>query len=811
MASDCALCPLGDYVRSIGGHVCVPADERKAGLSGVRTDMLVVGQNPGKVENGNGIPFTGESGKVRWYLDRLGYSYAITNAVKCHSPENREPLVGEEAACSSYLLGELRRYRPRIVVALGNSALHALTGHRGIAKARSVPQDLRAPFRLALGPDAPKVLCTVHPANALRYPSEWGKISEDLDAVARYLSPDKPAPVTWNRADYPLAQMSHQRVTYDLETSTANYRDPRYSLYLCGYKVMGSDQVEVARENVTKLRCLELVTAAHSNEIVSFNGLSFDEPALLSRMAWLGQKPMHYDVMLIAYLIDETMKVISLQYCATRWLGVAPWKEEGRQLWDKKTKLARMPATEEEWEGLERYNARDVTYTERLFDVLWPKLDTQQQRLYKYLMMPAARELSKMWENGLPISAENIAEAKIRCEAESLQAIREVIPYIKRFEFDGKFNMNSTQNIADLLYNRLKLPVLKRTPPPSRAPSTDQETLKRLAERGCEPVLCNAILKYRKYDKLESGTLNRYLGLIEEDGRAHLPYHLVRTETGRTSGPSQQIPRQPWLRRIVKSKPGYVLVSADQSQVELRTMAWRSREPTMLRVFRDGYMGGDIHSVTALTIVNLQRAERGEPPLETFDKVLYKEARDLAKPVNFGALYGAEWFTLQVQLFVDYDIVVSAKTCMWLRDNVFFGTYPGLTSYYDRRVLETIETGIVRSPFGRQRHLENINARDRDIAVESARKAINTDNQSDASDITLIGLMLARKEASWLEAIHFGHDCNVFHVPKDRVDEACAIIPKAMTDGTIDYIADHFGFMIDVPLQVDCKVSEEWS
>ena len=922
MYSDCTRCVLGDYVRSTGGRVCVPADERRAGLSGTPTDILVVGQNPGKTENKTGIPFTGDSGKVRVYLEATKCTYAITNAVKCHSPNNREPLLGEASACSVYLMEEIRRYNPKVILALGNSALHALTGHKGIAKARNVPQDLRAPFRLALGPTAPKVLCTKHPASALRYPQEWGLIAEDIEAVTRYIARDWNAPeaLKIDEREVLPAVPRRTRLTFDLESSTADYRSAKYSLFLCGFKQVDEEEVRVYRD-VTRLPLLSLVTGANENEIVSFNGLSFDEPALLSQMAWRGPKPMHYDVMLIAYLVDETMKLISLQSCATRWLGVAPWKEEGRVLWDKKIKLARRPENEEEWSNLVKYNARDVIYTERLFDVLWPKLDTQQQRLYKYLMMPAARELNAMWENGLPIDKRNIVEAKMRCSREMQAAEEDIDPYLRRFGY-GDFNLDSTQQVAELLYEHLGLPVLKRTEE-SKNPSTDQETLKRLVERGCEPVLCNAMLRRRKYKRLDSGTLMRFFKLLEEDGRAHLPYHLVRTETGRTSGPTQQIPRQPWMRRIVKAKPGYKLISADQSQIEVRTMSWRSREPTMLELFRTGQdvhwrMALNVNRAETLRLAELYRLWYGIPASRTGGEVLSRllqspcsrtesselllascangedteswrgewertrrwavapllddgwakffsslsgdelrevqqhqvsldspqgpqqdeqqpfqfrdavqalssnrarvlaqfpewgERRSLSKALVFGTLYGAEAYTLQTSLFTDSDIVISHREAVQLRE-AFLDTFSGLIPYYNQRIEETKQTGIVRSPFGRIRHLENIKAWDREIATEAARKAINTDNQSDASDITLVGLILARQQAPWLKAVHFGHDCNVFEVPDERVDEAVAIIPKAMTDDTLDYIADHFGFMIDVPLQVDCKVSEEWS
>lgn len=823
---NCTLCPLGDVVRKSGGHVCIGADDDGWPWDGEQPietgQVLVVGQNPGRDENREGVPFVGPTGKyVRPMLRESNFPFVLTNAVKCWAGldgqgKDIEPSTESVNACRPYLLEEILTYRPSIIFALGNPALKAVSGRSGVFAYRGEPQTLRADLKAALiragwpEDEHPPVMCSVHPAYTLKVPNARGLLIEDITNVGRLYRRKvhgEPVPdAAW--VDATFTDLAHsQPWAVDIEATTADYRSEDFRIYLIGVDD-GSGPVKMLTDE-SDFRSVYLCIGAGDK---TFSGLGFDAPALRWKYGRMDNEYIQVDdVMLLAYLVDETMPEISLQNCATRWLGVTPWKDAKPRTKVAKEAAAeewrRGPQTPEEWTELKQYNARDTQFTRSLWDALWPKLTPGQQNLYRHLLLPASCSLQRIEETGVYVSRENLTQASIEQKAE-IARTKAIITRIAEDHFMYDFNPNAARHIRKLLYNKLELTPPKYTDK-THEPSTDQESLKILAQQDKALEVCTALLDYKTASKLESSYLAKYPGMLDENSRLYPPYFLTRTETGRTSSWIQQIPRKHSVRRIIAAPSGRKIVIADQSQMELRHMAWRSRDPNMLAVYREGAYGGDLHRLVATRLIGMQARAKGLPE-PAYDPELHKSERYLSKAVNFGTQYGAEAFTLQAYLFKEFGLKVTLTEAEFLRNDVFFGTFVTLPAFFNSVIAQVKKDKQITSAFGRIRHLPNIDASDIDLRAEAARQAINSPTQADASDITLIGLNLSLEAAPWLDPVMFGHDSNIFEVDEDRAEEAASIVHECMTTRTLAYMESYFHIDFDVPLVVDVEISQEW-
>jgi DNA polymerase-1 len=243
------------------------------------------------------------------------------------------------------------------------------------------------------------------------------------------------------------------------------------------------------------------------------------------------------------------------------------------------------------------------------------------------------------------------------------------------------------------------------------------------------------------------------------------------------------------------------LISADLSQIEMRTMAFLSREPNMLAVYKDGLYDGDMHNYMAGQLAKRRGLDTWTP-----------EDRQLAKPLNFALLYGAEWFTVQSYLLQEYGIIMSQKDIKHIRDDIFFGSaFPGLPEYFNKVIRQAQLDGGVEGTFGLRRQLPNINVRDISLRTAAAREAINTDNQGLASYLALIGCFLLDKEAgSVVEQVAFIHDATLALVREVDVDIASRLIKRIFEKQIREYVASVFGIDFDVPIKIDIKVGASW-
>ena len=348
----------------------------------------------------------------------------------------------------------------------------------------------------------------------------------------------------------------------------------------------------------------------------------------------------------------------------------------------------------------------------------------------------------------------------------------------------GEFNINSPKQLAEILFDRLQLPVLRRTT--SRAPSTAVEVLEELA---LAHELPRMILEWRALMKLKGTYIDALPQLVNPGtGRVHTCFNQAVAATGRLSSSDpnlQNIPIRTELgreiRRAFVADPGNALISADYSQIEFRVLAHMAGDEFLIESFR---RGADFHEQTALKIFG---------PNSARDR---HELRAKAKMVNYALLYGKTAFTLAK------DIAVTQQVAQNFIDAYFAG-FPRVRAFIDRTLEEGRTTGIVRTMYGRRRLVPELNSRNGQIRAAAERMAVNLPIQGTAADImksAMINVHAALGEDPETRMILTVHDELLFEVPKRRADEISGRVREAMESAAA----------LDVPLTVDIGIGENW-
>ncbi|APZ44453.1 DNA polymerase I [Acidihalobacter ferrooxydans] len=435
--------------------------------------------------------------------------------------------------------------------------------------------------------------------------------------------------------------------------------------------------------------------------------------------------------------------------------------------------------------GLEEatpYAAEDADMTLRLHRLFWPKLEAEPglRKVYEEIEIPLLRVLSRIERNGVRIDAERLRKQSAAL-AERMSAIEK-----QTREIAGcAFNLGSPKQIQEILYDRLKLPVLRKTP--KGQPSTAEDVLEELAAQHELPRL---ILDHRSLAKLKSTYTDRLPERVDPDtGRVHTSYHQAVASTGRLSSSEPNLQNIPVrteegrrIRQAFVAEPGNILIAADYSQIELRIMAHLSADPGLLKAFAEGQ---DIHRATAAEVFG-----------ETLDTVTTDQRR-AAKAINFGLIYGMSAFGLARQLDIG-----RAEAQDYVER--YFARYPGVREYMDRTRARAKEDGYVETLFGRRLYLPDINARNGQIRAQAERVAINAPMQGSAADIIKRAMIRVDR---WIETqapnvrmIMQVHDELVLEVPDSRLDETRAALREHMEDAA----------ELAVPLIVDIGTGHDW-
>jgi DNA polymerase-1 len=402
--------------------------------------------------------------------------------------------------------------------------------------------------------------------------------------------------------------------------------------------------------------------------------------------------------------------------------------------------------------------------------------------VFEDIELPLVPVLEAMERNGITLDADVLADLSHRLEASLLDLEHEI-----RAEAGVPFNLNSPQQLAEVLFKHRGLPVLRRTAK-TRAPSTDADVLAELASRGYR--LPGLILEYREQAKLKSTYVDALPRQVGADGRVHTRFNQAVAATGRLSSSDpnlQNIPVRTELGREVRrafvASPGSSLVAADYSQVELRILAHLSGESTLIDAFA---RGEDIHRATAALVLGVRPGE------------VSPEQRRAAKTINFGLIYGMGAYALGRALGVD-----TAEAQRFI--DAYFARLPRVRELLDAIKEEARRTGKVRTMFGRVRWISGLDSRNANQRGNAERQAINAPIQGTAAD--LIKLAMIRLHRRLPEApqptrlLLQVHDEVVLESPSAAAEDAAAMAREAM-EGVAE---------LSVPLRADAAVGRSWA
>ena len=428
------------------------------------------------------------------------------------------------------------------------------------------------------------------------------------------------------------------------------------------------------------------------------------------------------------------------------------------------------------------YAAEDADVTLQLHRTLWPAIEASERlrHIYRNIEMPTLQVLYDMERHGVLLDRD-------RLRAQSQQLAEQLMELERQaHELAGQpFNLGSTKQLGEILFERLGLPVVKKTP--AGKPSTDESVLEKLA---LDYPLPKVLLQWRGLAKLKSTYTDKLPEMVDpKTGRVHTTYSQAVAITGRlaSSDPNlQNIPvRTPEGRRIREAfiaPPGHQMMSADYSQIELRIMAHISQDAGLLKAFADGE---DVHRATASEVFGVPIAE------------VNSEQRRYAKVINFGLIYGMSAFGLAANLGIERG---AAQAYI----DRYFARYPGVAAYMERTRAQAREQGYVETVFGRRLWLPEIGSSNMGRRQMAERAAINAPMQGTAADLIKLAMIDVH---AWLRRENLGarlvmqvHDELVLEVPDAEVERLKTDLPARMAGVA----------QLSVPLLAEVGVGENW-
>lgn len=481
-----------------------------------------------------------------------------------------------------------------------------------------------------------------------------------------------------------------------------------------------------------------------------------------------------FDTMIAAHLLGE--KSLGLKVLAFNRLGIemTPITEligKGR----KQISMAAVGVDE-----AANYACADADITRRLKDML--EIELHQQglwRLFNEVEMPLVPVLATMERNGVALDAELLIEMSRRLEKDMLRLEAEVYNSIGH-----RFNINSSQQLARVLYDELGLPHSRKT---KGGYSTEATVLEEL--RGMHPII-ELILEYRQLTKLKSTYVDALPALINpKTGRLHTSFNQTATATGRLSSSKpnlQNIPVKGELGKKIRqafiAEPGSHLLAADYSQIDLRALAHLSQDPTLINAFLEDE---DIHTATASEVFGISASE------------VTPEMRRVAKTVNFGVIYGMSDYGLEQATELTRE-----EAARFI--NSYFEKYPKVKEYIEVTKKRAKEVGYVQTLMGRRRFIPEINSPNRQLREAAERMAVNMPVQGTSADIIKIAMINLHKQME-LRNLKSKltlqiHDELVFEVPSEELGEVKDLVTEIMPRA----------LELCVPLKIDVKLGKNW-
>ncbi|GAB6069017.1 DNA polymerase I [Thiomicrorhabdus hydrogeniphila] len=490
-------------------------------------------------------------------------------------------------------------------------------------------------------------------------------------------------------------------------------------------------------------------------------------------------KGMQFDTMLESYSLNSVatrhnMDDLALKYLNHRTTHFEEIAGKGKK---------QLTFNQIEIETAAHYAAEDADITLQLHQTLWQQLEAEPtlKKVFTDIEMPLMPVLAHMERNGVLLDTDMLA-----IQSEEISKKLTDLEQKAHLIAGENFNLNSSKQLQVILFENLELPIIKKTP--KGQPSTAEPVLAELADQGHEmPTL---ILEYRSLAKLKSTYTDSLPKQVDKNtGRVHTSYMQAVASTGRLSSTEPNLQNIPIrsaegrrIRQAFVTRPGYKMVAADYSQIELRIMAHLSGDEGLLNAFAQGK---DIHRATAAEIFGVSLEE------------VTTEQRRSAKAVNFGLIYGMSAFGLAKQLGVGRNLAQEYI-------DLYFSRYPGVLHYMQDTKEQAKETGFVETLLGRRLYLPDINARNGQLRQYAERTAINAPMQGTAADIIKTAMIQIEE---WLPNCGFDiqmlmqvHDELVFEVAEAELEPVKLEIKRLMESA----------LELKVPLIVEIGEGKNW-
>ncbi len=817
----CKRCPLNEGPRAAGTRVCVPGH----GLA--TADILLYGEAPAENEEKAGRPFVGRAGGeldavlARAELPRE--DVFIGNVIRCRLPGDHKPNAAEVDACRFYTVQELEAVSPQIIVALGGSALKALTGKSGIKENRGKLLSLLPQFRSDV-----RVIPTYHPASWLHNAANREAFSkalvEDLLLAKRTAKPVTTSEVRIQVADEKKARKvlaaiykAKVPVAVDLEWevlrpkaqpegwypwSKRGRRSPKELCISFAGRVNGKVYATALRFTEGNRRAIAKVLANRKCIMFSCGG----------DLIWLYHLKFRvnlaHDCHILAALANLDTS-LALNALAALLTDMPPdWKQA------TEASIGTAPRTREAWIDLLQRAAQDAAATLLLYESpVLRGINPQAKRLYKHVLIPAVQQLAQASLNGFPMDADMLAKLD-KSALINIRKNRQVAADLMGLGENHAEIFTSDAKLGPAIETALHV-TLPRTEKTDR-PSVTKDSLSALEEH--HPKVIGPIKKQRHLVTLKTNYLDPWMELLmlQGDGLLHTMYRLTTAATGRTSAFAeagatfQQFPREKVFKRAMRAPDGYKILAVDQSTIEMRIAAWLSREPRMLEFLRTGV---DMHKATAGFIKALQQGytiERYLPEMQTWMAKVTDKERTSAKVFNFGLLFGGTWRVIIELGRTDYGIWFTEAQARE-GERGFHLLYGGLREWHET-FRPMLGQGYVDLPTGRRRTVLGLEYEDDEGKM---RKLINAGPQGIASDLALFcaGVTMERTQDTLAEYtqeavkyIGFFHDAGLYVVRDDAVELMRHLVQDTWDTPPLERL----GLEIDVPLRADVGVGQTW-
>jgi DNA polymerase-1 len=790
--------------------------------------IMLVGEAPGQDEDLEGRPFIGSSGQLLndifsdVNIDRE--DIYITNAVKCATPvENKKPGKKDVTACRQHLLEEIKKVKPNVIGCLGAIALEAVLKRTGITKLQNNVFESK---ELGI-----KVVPVLHPAYILRNPSAYSSLQKGMELIKRESKKKEKVKVattytrhidaaTPEQIDKVLTQLEKvDAFTFDLETTSLNPLEAKIILVALSWQVGLGVTIRWKAFSKGQRRRFKKILLSKKEKVG--HNLKFDIQVLLANKIRI--KGPFFDTLPAIALINENIKDKTLDALTLRYLDLGEyWKplDEFKEAYLKKhkMKIAEFKYSMIPYEILCVYAQGDADATHRLYIKFKKELTRQGLiKFYNKYTLPTLQLITQVEFRGIRVNRKKLKKLikkyrlKVVDSRQSIQNSKSVKKYQKiRYSYasrtfeekwkksktlrsrfpdvqayiktrikdkDWQFNPQSPKQLREMLFDMMKLPVIKYTD--TKQPSTDAEVLNILANNH-QVAIAQKIVAHRKLTKFLSTYLESVYEKSALDGRIHPSYLQHRAVTGRLSSENpnfQNIPRDAKeFKKCFIVDPGMIIVKADLAQAEFRCWAHYSNDKKMIADIESGM---DIHRKMASKVFGVPEDE------------VTKDQRTAAKNCVFGLMYGRGSKAIAAQYGISVEDADEVRT-------LFFKDYPMAALWLDKQVAHAEEKQFVKTWMGRIRRLPEIASDDHMIKAEAERQAKNSPIQGLASDMNnhfmVMNMKLAKEQN--IRCYPFGtiHDANLIQVAeadaKKLIKVMQTVVNKAFPDFKCKMVLD---------------------